>query len=79
MLIFNLTSLEQSKKIKYKYIIQNDHFRVRWENGVIRTMDLSKFYENSNPGQVVVIEDEAYGNEINMFTRPSVFLMSFCE
>jgi hypothetical protein len=47
---FKIESLEHSKKIKYKYIIQNDHFRVRWENGVIRTMDLSKFYLNSIPG-----------------------------
>ena len=79
ILKFNIESLEQSKKIKYKYLIQNDHFRVRWENGVIRTIDLSKFYLGENPGQVVVIEDEAYGNEINMFTKPHIFLMSVCQ
>ena len=48
--------------MEYKYIIQNDKFETRWEDGDNRKIDLSKYFDQfKNTDGTVIVEDHSFG------------------
>lgn len=57
------SSAQECESIEYKYIIQNDKFETKWEDGENRIVNLSKYFEEFNGQEgYVIVEDRCYGN-----------------